>query len=415
MRSMLKLPLIIVCSILVSGFSYAASLPIAIESVKCSWMNSAQLVAVPLDSGPLLLKSVHCLEPSTPRGLGSPQLSPDGNWLLLHGNYDEMWLTNIHKANARSFRDGALARLPEVGATSLVWAPDSRSVLGVKRETQRNGFSTGPLKPTLFSVDGSTQPLPEFTNLAGPLDELYWVGNTGLAIAAFGTRGDYYKPEHVDENPTIAIVDARNGKVIQAVALASLPDFPSKRIFVVNGRLDSRGRVHALIAFPHRWVEWNQGEAPRMAPLGEEKNIRTQFALAPDGKHVLMMQGLSASGPICEIWSRGKCPPPTPRSGSIAKLREISTGKIVWSIDGIARNFRNDNDPVISSDGRYALISIPAESGTVSTSVIALISMADGKVLQKINHYSKAFGFSSDGKAAWIADGAFVAKYSIRN
>jgi hypothetical protein len=403
---MLRLASIVVGFFLVSGFSHADSPPVAIE---CTWTKPAQLAPIPPDSGPLRLEGVYCVEPSLPRGLERPQLSPDGNWLLLFDDRPRMWLSNIHDATKiHSF--GVFPNpLSKAGARWYVWADDSRSVLAATQDKQGNGFATGPMKPIMFSIDGSTQPLPELTHPAGPLDDLFWIGNTGLAIAAFGTQGYHY------ENPTIAIVDARKGQIIQAVALASLPDGPYKTFFVIHGRLNSQGQVHALIALPHgRWAEWHQGDAPRMVPFDETNALKHWFALPPDGKHVLMMQGLAASGIICEFWSKN-CPLPASYPDPIAQLLEISTGRVVWSLDGTEKESRGHNGPAISPDGRYALISILAESGVKPVPTIALISMADGKILQKINHYSKVFAFSSDSKIAWIIDDTFVAQYLIRD
>jgi hypothetical protein len=52
-------------------------------------------------------------------------------------------------------------------------------------------------------------------NVAGRLDGIRWVGGGGLALAEFGTKGHYYRPEHDDPTPSLAIVDGRRGRVLQ--------------------------------------------------------------------------------------------------------------------------------------------------------------------------------------------------------
>lgn len=100
---------------------------------------------------------------------------------------------------------------------------DSTAIIGIKRDvTVPSGFSHGPLRPYLFNLDGSQEKLPALVHPNGPLDEIYWLIGSGLALAAFGTKGNYYEPEHEDSRPTLALVDARNGVHIMQLGWISI-------------------------------------------------------------------------------------------------------------------------------------------------------------------------------------------------
>jgi hypothetical protein len=124
------------------------------------------------------------------------------------------------------------------------------------------------------------------------------------------------------------------------------------------------------------------------------------------------MRGLSAKGIICE--HNPKCPLPIPSSGVIAELREIRSGKVIWSVTGTAPMFSNDGMPAISPNGRYALISMPT---SYQGETAALIEMASGKILHRIpssGAFHSRFGFSSDSRSAWVSGYSRLAEYRIR-
>jgi hypothetical protein len=124
------------------------------------------------------------------------------------------------------------------------------------------------------------------------------------------------------------------------------------------------------------------------------------------------MKNLSATGTICEL--NPKCPPPTPQSGPIAELRDIETGKLIWSINGTAKTFSGTNVPAISPDGRLALISMPQREGPYATT--ALVDMISGKVLQEVpNPWNTecTTSFSPDGKTVWLSGGSRIVTYRL--
>src|SRR3546814_7474880 len=101
-------------------------------------------------------------------------------------------------------------------APPFVWRNDSKAILGVRQDTMRpSGFALGPLSPIEIPNDGEPHPLPLLKDVAGGLDGMLWVGNSGLALAEFGTKGNYYRPEQEDPTQTLGHVEGRQGKVLQ--------------------------------------------------------------------------------------------------------------------------------------------------------------------------------------------------------
>ncbi|MBS0480197.1 MAG: hypothetical protein JSR79_12990 [Proteobacteria bacterium] len=295
-----------------------------------------------------------------------------------------------------------------------VWRSDSRAVWAADQRIMapRGGWALGPKRPVVVSLGGRVQRMPALLSPAGGLDGIYWIGNDGLALAALGAGGSYYKPELPNPTPTLALIDARRGRIIQTAPMTATMGLPFKLVSRVAGGVDGQRRPRVLMWFgPDRWYYWAPGIAPRHVLPGNKS--QPFFALAADGAHVLISTGLSARGMICEIWSRSTCPPPTPVTGVAAELRDLQTGKLVWEIRATARYFSSINQPVVSRDGRFALITLPGEGDVRETT--ALISMADGRIVQRVNQASSgSAGFSMDGRSLWIADRMSVAIYDLR-
>ena len=350
---------------------------------------------------------IDCLKlPSSLYPVSPPQPSPDHNGFFVFGDVRGLSIGGVNAATTLRHFNGRLTKSQQFNIP-FAWSADSRSILGVRQRTVKpSGWALGLLTPVLFSRNGTSRILAMLTNPAGPLDEMYWIGHSGMAIAAFGTQGSYYRPEHIDLKPTIAFVDAAKGKVLQSVPIAKLTGATAKwRINAVAP--DSNGE-HALISFsPNKWALWSRGRSSRIVPL-VMNSWQTPFALSPGGEGSLIMSNLSATGIICEFNYR--CPSPTPRRGPIAEYHHLPSGKRLWSTNGIAKNFENNDVPAISPDGRFALISIPANK-------VALVSMRNGIIIQEVpkSWTSKcAMGFSADGKTAWISGGSTVAFYRLR-
>lgn len=360
---------------------------------------------MPLKPGPLTLANIYCL--TLPSGLHPPQPSPDRNSVFKYHSSDGLYIARTRASSTVQQFAGKVTG--SSWSIPFAWFRDSRSVFGVRQETTKpSGWALGPKRPFRFRIDGSAEELPKLTNPAGPLDELYWVGNGGFALAGFGTKGQYYRPEHPDPNPTIAFVDARAGRVLQSVAMADMPFLDVKAIILeVASGLDRRGNPFALIRFtPQKWVLWVHGQKPRLVPIKVETRIMPHSAISPDGKSALIMENLSATGMICE--RNPKCPAPTPQSGPIAGHYALPSGKLLWKLNGTAKTFASSDVPAVSPDGRFALASMP-------TGTIALLSMKNGAVLQEIPKLaSGAMGFSNDGRTIWITYGSTLVYYRLK-
>lgn len=372
----------------------------------------------PIGDGPLVLAAIHCLEvaDSIPGGASPPAPSADRKAFFMFDVSSGLWLGEIgSKATLRNIEADVTALNAFEHDQPFTWSDRGHSVFGVRQNKMkpRGGWALGPLKPFVASINGEVRTLPTLVSPAGPLDEIHWIGNAGLAIVLFGAKGGYYRPEHRDPLPTIALVDAHAGRIIQSLPLADLTPNPSVNgINQVAWRVDRRDRIEALITLaPDRWILWAQGKMPRRVPI-DVKPWHTPYALSPDGQSVLIMRGLSATGIICE--RNPKCPPPTPSTGVIAELRDVRSGKVIWSVTGTAPTFSNDSMPAISPNGRYALISMPTSH---QGETAALIKMASGEILHKIpssGAFHSRFGFSSDNRVAWVSGYSRLAEYRIR-
>jgi hypothetical protein len=365
----------------------------------------------------MALIAVHCLElpGGIARGASPPVPSRDRKAFFTFDVEAGLWLGKVSdNAKLKNIEADVTALNAFASEQPFAWLGHTHSVLGVRQNKTkpRGGWALGPLKPFVASVDGSVRSLPSLESSAGPLDEVHWIGDSGLAIVLFGAKGSYYRPKHNDPSPTIAMVDARAGRILQSLPLAELTPNPSlNSINQVAWRVDQQGRILALVTLaPDRWILWKQGKTPHRVPI-DVKPWHSPYALSPDGRSVLVMRGLSATGVICE--HNPRCPPPTPSSGVIAELRDTRTGNVIWAVTGKADTFSNDGMPVVSPNGRYALISMPT---THQGEVVALIEMASGKVLQKMassGAFHSAAGFSHDSKVAWISGYSRIAEYRI--
>lgn len=370
----------------------------------------------PVSSGPLHLDTVYCLR-DVSGAIIPPLLSPDATKYIVYDHTRGLLYGALNPVS-KSQRLGARVSLPGFGYAETMpfqWAADSRSIFGVHQDTQPNGFALGPFSPMLFPVGEPAHPLPELKHRAGNLDGLLWVGNGGLALAEFGTKGGYYRPEHSDARPSIAMVDGLRGAVLQAVQLpAPLGKQPQGLVGQIDARIDDRGKIYALFVMNgRRWFEWRQGKKLRALPIDAGDNSHPRFAITPDLTGMLMMQNLSASGVICE--HNPECPQPVSTNGVIARLLDIPSGNARWQITGKATNFSSSLKPAISPNGKYGLINMPPDTEPLGT--IALISMHDGTVLQSVSGPHTSFtslNFSADGKSAWMANSSFLTMFRVQ-
>jgi hypothetical protein len=394
--------------------------PSAAVGGRCGAAGTALIArSTPKERGPLRLRRIDCLELPHGRFSGSPpRPPPDGRQYYTYDGISGLWVGTTDADAGPMNLTGSLAveGIGYSGIPAFAWSGQS-GLFGVRQATVKpSGFGLQPPEPIWISASGKIAALPPLTNSARRLDGLLWVGGSGLAVAEFDTRGGYYRPERNDPNPSLAIVDGRRGKVLQTVKVTLLlgrrhvRDLDT-RVSDIDAQIDN-GIVHALFRMgADTWFDWRQGSPPVRAGL-RFATVPGRFALAPGGRNVLVMNGLSASGVICE--RNPACPAPTPAKGPIAQLRDIRTGAVHWTLSGTAATFSNYQRPSISPDGRYALITLPPRADGHAS--IALVSMADGRVLQRVEPPSPggyAMGFDDDGDRAWTSGGAVLVTYAL--
>lgn len=142
-----------------------------------------------------------------------------------------LWVGDLSQADENYTFPGRILPATFGESVPYEWLADSPEVVGVKRISRDGGFVLGALQPYLFTNTGSQSPLPALSHPSGPLDELFWIGGAGLALATFGTKGEYYRPTHEDPNPTMSIVDAKAGHILDVVETAAIRGLPSHRRF----------------------------------------------------------------------------------------------------------------------------------------------------------------------------------------
>ena len=370
----------------------------------------------PTKAGPMSLASLQCLLlPHSSFPVSPPSLSDDGRQFLAFDWMNGLWIGGASPSSEpHQFPGHVLSFSLLSPSIPFTWSSNPGTALGVRQDTVKpSGWALSQLQPVLFSGDGDQRDLPAIVHPNGTLDELYWVGKDGLALVGFGTRGQFYRPQHTDPRPAIALVDVRSGTVLQATDLKDIPGLgDAKDIETVTARVDPHGIAHVLVSWgAGKWVSWVQGDRPHVVPLRSDASLST---LSADGTKVLLMGNLSATGPICELTD--PCPEPTPKSGMVAELVDVETGGVVWSISGTAANLTRSNLPAVSPDGKLALISLPGEG---KRPITALVSMDDGHVIQEIQTPpwggQLGLGFSADSKKTWISGGATIAVFDIAN
>jgi hypothetical protein len=384
--------------------------------------------------------SIHCgvgFGPSIDPWLA---LSPDGNtlaWIMREpgaaadGSRDELKFSTLWtkktltvSKSSKTFTDQAPAWI-----SALIWSADSASVWAASQVTNLpNGFSLAGISLVRVKPDGSIQALPLPRSTAGPIDAVTWLDRSGRALVQFGTAGEYYRPSHADTDPTIAMVDARTGKVLDKLPLYSLPTYKQRRPvtsprsaiaamtgITVNGQ--SKAMIEIAALGGNRWVFWTQGKPPRevAAPVGSHRF--TKVAFLPSGRQFLVARRLQPTG-LRIFCGSGPCggpqPPITPATGSVLELRDFETGAIVWAIPRTVSQFWQGQLLEVSDDGRYALTSWPDEQDR--SEHIALIRLQDGAVEQFFplgSSYGRA-GFLNGSRTIWTVNGS-VTFYKIRD
>lgn len=406
-----------------------------------------------LSDGPLRLSGISCAG-AVSSSFSHAMLSPDGaaiaNWTWSHPGalvvapLDRPGEVSVpNKAAFRNFAGGSRGR----GATldAVAWASDSKSLWSVRQDIAGGGWATSGLTPIKVGLDGSVQDLPTLRHPAGPVDGLLWAGGNGLAVVQFGWRGDSYRPEREDKNPTLAMVDAATGKILEALPARDVAAFRNRtNMFGVNYAIDHAdavvlpdGRIRIVIrtapwattvdteegkrraeTVKHSgtWIVWTQGEAPReWTDSYSGEHDYAQAVLSPDGSKLLAIRPLQPKGTLIFDCDDCNVPPPTPVSGPVAELIDLATQRVLWSVPATANQFWSQRSrPAISPDGSFALIELPPQN---NRRPIALLDMRNGAIVQmmapsSVGSYPDNFGFIPNGGGAWLNVGNQVLRFT---
>ncbi len=401
----------------------------SVPHIHCDPPWRAQVAVAPAGVGPLRPLAVYC----HPNRIApySPLQSPDGRWTAIMSVRS---FNIFDQAGGRrsisdvELSDSSMNFAGFRGPPPAAWSADSRFVWAVRQRVadQPGRRALTPLRPARVYPDGHVEDLRELRHPAGGLDGLLWVGGRGLALAQFGTRGYFYRPERADPDPTLAMVDAASGRVLESLPLSRLWPLTgiTERGPNVYGLLEvlpallPDGRIRVLIITQRSWIIWTQGEAPRR--LANTPIAAVAPPTAFDGRRALVMRPYEPGRGDQEVVITacripGCRPPRDPRDRVWASLYDIDRGEVVWRL----RRTADANDlppapPTISPNGRHALIGLEPGAGGERQS--ALVSMRNGRVLQTIpaSYYAHMLGFADGGRLVWLNAEYWSAVYRLR-
>jgi hypothetical protein len=404
--------------------AYAAE---RVPRINCEAAHQRDLELAPLGDGPLQLKAVYCQRiRATSLPLSPPTVSPDGQ-SIAYVEHDA--ILRIARLDAEDtwidYRTemGAFARfgLSPRSMPAVSWVSNSKSVWASNYEAvQPSGFVKSPLQPLKTAGDGIVLPLPPLRHDAGPLDALLWADGDGLAVAQFGTRGGYYRPEHPDEDPSFAIVDAGRGLVLDTLPFAAIEALqnrargisPSAAIKNAAATKLSNGKVRTLLSVGE-WVVWTEGQPPIAIADPYAADFDSYIVMSPDGSRVLVGRLLRTKGAmICEH-KPGCGTAGRPVEGVLAAMHDLVDGRLLWSIRATVTYDYEFPSPAISPDARFALVGLVPEG---AGPLIALVALEDGRIVQTIPAPSGryAMGFARGGLSVWTHANGLTALYDVQ-
>jgi hypothetical protein len=392
----------------------------AVQRINCDAPHERELALAPLGAGPLELTRVYCQR--IPRG--APLVSPDAQSIAYYETDKILRVARLD--SSRTWIDyeldmGTFARFSSNfrSTPAISWSSNGEFVWAATQEKAKpSGFALSALQLVRTAERGTLQLLPPLRHDAGPLDALLWVDHDGLAIAQFGTRGGYYRPEHEDRDPTFAIVDAQRGLARDVLKFSDIEVLKNRNsglspgVFVrdaVATKLPD-GRVRVLLSVG-QWVVWTEGETPRILPDPHVGEFHNRWAISPDGSRLLIGHLLRTAGGICQ--RVGGCEPGRSVNGILAELRDLQSGQLLWSIRATVTSDYEFPTPAISPDGRYALIGLVPQN---ARPLIALVTIEDGKIVQTFPSPGGdyAMGFVRGGLTVWTHAHSMTALYDIR-
>ena len=398
-----------------------------VPRVNCAAPHQRDLDLNPRAEGPLRLATIHCQPFYSQSGLvfGAPLVSPDAQSIAFLLGKEQLLVARLDGGKTFTEFPAVLGTFTQFGSNfrsvhAFAWRSDSKAVWTGTHEMAQGGFPRTPLRP-VQAEDGGLTPLPALRHDAGPLDGLLWIGGDGLALVHFGTRGSFYRPAvYEDRTPTLAIVDAQRGVVLDALPFDAVESLKNRGprtppyVLVRDAAATLRdGKVRALLDIGFgEWLAWSQGQPPRVLANPYGREMHNRMAISPDGTRVLIGRLLRTEGGRCDL-TKG-CRPGTPVEGILAALHDLDTGALVWSLRATVANDHEFPAPVISPDGRYALIGLVPDGERL---LIGLVSMQDGKTVQTVPAPGADYtmGFVRGGQIGWIHAYGVTALYDMQS
>jgi hypothetical protein len=296
------------------------------------------------------------------------------------------------------------------------WSSTSEFVWGSDQERSApGGWSTGPVRLYKYYTDGRREEVVLPQQAAGPLDDIEWIGEDGLGLAHFGSLGGYHRPEREDSDPTLAFIDASRGRVLQTLSMRALPGARSAQDRPMIPQI--RTIAYAPGSRPHVFMQWPKGLALYWT-MGEEPvpvapvkpDYWQKLVLDPAGKWLLVAPTLSVAS-IAECNNDEKCPVEPPVTGRALELFDFATRESLWRISETTGAWGGPAQPVVSPDGRHAVMPVSALGG----GVCLLVAMDRGTVLQRISCKRQGVqtAFASDSKRFIITDHMSVRTFEL--
>ncbi|HEX8665309.1 MAG TPA: hypothetical protein VF744_14905 [Beijerinckiaceae bacterium] len=413
-----------VATILLAALALCGGAASAAEPVRlnCDAPHQRSMDLAPIGAGPLALPAVYCQRiRATPYPKSAPLISPDARAIAYYEDTTTLRVAELadrdgwtdHGIGVTFSRFGSDFR----SVPSFAWDTHSRFLWAAAQErVHPSGFAKTPLQAVNAVRSGGVQLLPALAHPAGPLDGLLWANGDGLAVAQFGTRGGFYRPEHADPSPTFGIVDARRGAVLDTLPFAAVEPLrerlgTSPYVQVRNAAATTLadGRVRAFLNVG-QWLVWTQGEPPRLIadPYSGEQHAR--IAISPDGTRLLVARLLRTEGGWCD--RRRGCAPGKPVEGVLAALHDLADGRALWTIRATVEHDYEYPTPAIGPDGRFALVGLVPAGAPPE---IGLVAMDTGAVVQRLPAPGGpyAMGFAQGGRTVWTHAHGLTALYEV--
>ena len=358
--------------------------------------------------GPATMVRLDCLS------LSAPLPSPDGKRFLSF-SAEGMEIVAADGGGPRSVFAvsglGAARSSPQVQ-----WSSNSDFLWGSEQKrVAPGGWFANPVKLFKYLANGRREELPSPQHAAGPLDDVKWIGGDGLALAQFGSLGSYYRPEREDTDPTLAIIDASSGRVLQALSMTAIPGARSAQgrpmiPLIRTIALAEGGQPLAFLQWPTGLaLYWKLGEPPTpVAPV--KLDFWHKLVLDPAGKWLLVAPTLSVAS-IAECSDDDPCSPEPPVTGPALELFDFATRERLWSISETTGSWGGPSQPIVSPDGRHVLMPVR----TIEGGVCLLVGMDRGTVLQRIacKRSDEKIAFAPDGRSFTISAGGMMRTFAF--